>query len=147
MPVTTVPPRGLQRVRSVLVPATNPIYSLRECPKNDTFLPVRPILFHPGARDAIRRFPKEARNRLGRRLFQLQMGEQLGMPQACPMPSVASGVSELRVQGEDGAYRAFYFTLSPAGILVFHAFVKKTKQTPASEIKLARKRLKELFDV
>ena len=75
------------------------------------------------------------------------MGEQLGMPHSRPMPSVAAGVSELRVQGEDGAYRAFYFTLSPEGILVFHAFVKKTRQTPASEIGLARKRLKELLDV
>jgi len=63
------------------------------------------------------------------------------------MPSVAAGVSELRVQGEDGVYRAFYFTRLPEGILVFHAFVKKTRQTPASEIELARKRLKELLDV
>jgi phage-related protein len=75
------------------------------------------------------------------------MGEQLGMPHSRPMPSVAAGVSELRVQGEDGAYRAFYFTRSPEGILVFHAFVKKTRQTPAAEIELARKRLKELLDV
>ena len=75
------------------------------------------------------------------------MGEQLGMPHSRPMPSVAAGVSELRVQGEDGAYRAFYLTPSPEGILVFHAFVKKTRQTPAPEIGLARKRLKELLDV
>ncbi|MGH9783750.1 MAG: type II toxin-antitoxin system RelE/ParE family toxin [Terriglobia bacterium] len=108
---------------------------------------MRPILFHPGARDAIRRFPKEVRSRLGRRLFQLQLGEKLGMPHSRPMPSVAAGVSEIRVQGEDGAYRAFYFTLAPEGILVFHAFVKRTRQTPASEIGLAKKRLKELLDV
>jgi phage-related protein len=63
------------------------------------------------------------------------------------MPSVAAGVSELRVRSEDGAYRAFYFTLSPKGVLVFHAFVKKTQRTPAPEIELARKRLKELLDV
>jgi phage-related protein len=75
------------------------------------------------------------------------MGEQLGMPHSRPMPSVAAGVSELRVQGADGAYRAFYSTPSLEGILVFHAFVKKTRQTPAAEIELARKRLKELLDV
>jgi phage-related protein len=63
------------------------------------------------------------------------------------MPSVAAGVSELRVQAEDGAYRAFYFTSSPEGILVFHAFVKKTRRTPVTEIELARKRLMELLDV
>ncbi len=68
------------------------------------------------------------------------------MPLSRPMPSVAPGVSELRLHGEDGQYRAFYFTASAKGILVAHAFVKKTERTPASEIKLARKRLKEMQD-
>jgi hypothetical protein len=35
-------------------------------------------------------------------LFRLQVGEQLGMPYSRPMPDVATGVSELRVWGEDG---------------------------------------------
>ena len=107
---------------------------------------VKPIVFHPAARDAIRRFSSDVRSRLGRRLFQLQSGEHLGMPHARPMPSVAAGVAELRIHGEDGAYRIFYYTLSPKGVLVFHAFMKKTRETPASEIGLARKRLKELLD-
>jgi phage-related protein len=62
------------------------------------------------------------------------------------MPAVASGVAELRVRGADGSFRAFYYTASPQGILVFHAFVKKTQRTPPLEIGLARKRLKELLD-
>jgi phage-related protein len=118
-----------------------------QCPKYDTFTHVRPIVFHPGARDAIRQFPKDVRNRLGRCLFQLQVGERLGMPHSQPMPSVAAGVSELRVRGEDGSYRVFYFTLSAQGVSVFHAFLKKTRKTPVREIELARKRLKELLDV
>jgi phage-related protein len=68
------------------------------------------------------------------------------MPYSRPMPGVAAGVSELRVKGEDGAYRAFYFTASARGILVFHAFVKKTQRTPPLEIDLAKKRLKEILD-
>jgi len=64
-------------------------------------LPVRPVIFHPKARDAIRRFPKEARVRLGRGLFRLQMGEQNAMPNSRPMPAIGAGVSELRVKGED----------------------------------------------
>jgi phage-related protein len=62
------------------------------------------------------------------------------------MPGVAAGVSELLVNGEDGTYRAFYHTSSSQGILVFHAFVKKTQRTPPLEIELARERLKELLD-
>jgi phage-related protein len=103
---------------------------------------VRPIVFHPKALDAIRRFPKEARIRLGRGLFRLQ----IGMPNSRPMPGVAVGVSELRVRVEDGSYRVFYYTASPQGILVFHAFVKKTQRTPPLEMDLARKRLKEFLD-
>ena len=56
------------------------------------------------------------------------------MPNSRPMPKVAPGVSELRVRGEDGAYRGFYYTASARGILVFHAFVKKTQRTPPLEI-------------
>jgi phage-related protein len=107
---------------------------------------VRPIIFHPKARDAIRRFPKEVRIRLGKGLFRLQMGEQIGMPNSRPMPAVAVGVYELRVKTQDGAYRAFYYTATERGILVFHALVKKTQQTPAMEIELARRRLKEILD-
>jgi phage-related protein len=107
---------------------------------------VRPIVLHPKAREAIRRFPKEVRICLGRGLFRLQMGERLKMPNSRPMPGIAAGTSELRLKGEDGSYRAFYYTASSQGILVFHAFVKKTRRTPPLEIELARKRLKELLD-
>lgn len=74
------------------------------------------------------------------------MGEQLRMPHSRAMPAVAAGVSELRVRGEDGVYRAFYCAAFGEGILVFHAFAKKTQQTPSREIELARKHLKEILD-
>ena len=68
------------------------------------------------------------------------------MPNSRPTPNVAAGASELRVKGEDGIFRVFYYTASRQGVLVFHAFVKKTRRTPLLEIELARKRLKELLD-
>ena len=114
------------------------------CPSFDTLCKVRPIVFHPRARDAIRAFPREIRDRLGKALYLLQSGEQPGMPLSRPMPSVAPGVAELRLHSQDGQFRTFYFTASADGILILHAFVKKTRQTPPSEIQLARKRLKEM---
>lgn len=104
------------------------------------------MVFHPKARDAVRRFPKGARVHLGKNLFRLQMGEHVGMPVSRPMPMVSAGVSELRAKGTDGIFRVFYYLPSPKGVLVFHAFVKKTQRTPPLEIELARKRLKELLD-
>jgi phage-related protein len=74
------------------------------------------------------------------------MGESLGMPNSRPMPVVAAEVSELRVKGEDESFRTFYYVASARGVLVFHAFVKKTRRTPPLEIELARKRLKEILD-
>jgi phage-related protein len=91
-----------------------------KCLKYETLKFVRPIILHPRAREAIRLFPKEVRIGLGRGLFRLQLGEQLGMPNSRPIHVVAAGVSELRVHGGDGAYRAFYYTASAEGILVFH---------------------------
>ncbi len=62
------------------------------------------------------------------------------------MPAVAPGVSELRLHDDDGQFRTFYYAASAQGILVIHAFAKKTRQTPPSEIELGRRRLKELID-
>ena len=107
---------------------------------------MRPVVFHPKARDAIRAFPREIRDRLGKALFLLQAGERPGMPLSRPMPAVAPGVSELRLHSEDGQFRTFYFTASAKGILIVHAFVKKTPQTPPAEIQLGRKRFKEMQD-
>jgi phage-related protein len=51
------------------------------------------------------------------------------------------------VRGEDGLFRVFYYTASATGVLVFHAFAKKTQRTPVPEIELARKGLRKLLDV
>lgn len=102
-------------------------------------------LFHPKAREAIRTFPEEVRRVLGQAIFDLQKGRTLGMPLSRSMPTIALGVEELRIRDRAGVYRTFYFTKSPRGILIFHAFVKKTQKTPRQEIDLGRKRLKEML--
>jgi phage-related protein len=87
------------------------------------------------------------RKSLGKAIWELQNGERLGMPLSKPMPSVGQGgVEELRVKDKSGAFRAFYYARSTRGILIFHAFGKKSRATPISEIRLGRKRLKELLD-
>jgi phage-related protein len=107
---------------------------------------VKAAIFHPAARAAIRSFPEEVRRELGKLIFDLQKGEVLTMPVSRPMPSVAPGISELRIRDRSGIYRTFYYMQSTAGILVLHAFVKKTQSSPNRELALARKRLKELLN-
>jgi phage-related protein len=112
----------------------------------DTTIPVKDAIFHAAARAAFRDFPQQVRQSLGKAIWELQQGIHLGMPISKPMPSVATGVEELRVKDASGAYRAFYYARSARGILIFHAFEKKSRQTAESDIKLGRKRLKELLD-
>ena len=107
---------------------------------------VKPALFHPKAREQIKTFPEEVRKELGKAIFDLQKGHTLGMPLSRPMSSVALGVEELRIRDRTGIYRAFYYKQSARGVLIFHAFVKKTQKTPLQDVELGRKRLKELLD-
>ncbi|MBA3766328.1 MAG: type II toxin-antitoxin system RelE/ParE family toxin [Acidobacteria bacterium] len=107
---------------------------------------MKPALFHPKARDAIRDFPENVRREFGKVIFDLQKGAKLAMPLSRPISSIASGVEELRVRVRSGAYRVFYYTKLADSVVIFHAFVKKSQKTPPHEIALAQKRLKEMLD-
>ena len=106
---------------------------------------MKPAIFHVAARAALREFPLEVRRAFGKAIWELQQGIKLGMPLSKSMPSVAPGVAELRVKDSSGAFRAFYYVRSTRGILVFHAFEKKTRKTTQFEINLGKRRLKELL--
>ena len=54
------------------------------------------------------------------------------------------GLFELRPKGRSGIGRAFYCYMVGKQVIVLHAFIKKSQQTPDNELKLARKRLKEV---
>lgn len=102
---------------------------------------MKPALFHPKARVALKRFPEGVRREA---IFDLQKGEKLSMPLSRPMPSVAEGIEELRVKDRKGAYRVFYLAKLADAILIFHAFTKKTQRTAPREIALGQRRLKEM---
>jgi len=104
------------------------------------------VIFHKRAKEIIKEFSKTVRIDIGELLFDLQRGENIGMPDARPMPTIATGAYELRVKDADGIYRVFYYLKSAEGIMVFHAFVKKTQATPQGEIVIARKRLWEMLN-
>jgi len=107
---------------------------------------MKPIIWHPKAKEVLSEFPEEIRKELGYLIFRLQLGENLAMPHASPMKTISVGAYELRVRGEDGIYRSFYYTKHAKGIILFHAFKKKTQKTPPEEILLGRKRLNELLE-
>lgn len=74
-------------------------------------------------------------------LQMLASGPNLGLPYTKPF---GDGLFEIRAKGVEGIGRAFFCSLVGRKILILHGFVKKTQQTPDKELKIARKRLKEV---
>lgn len=68
-------------------------------------------------------------------------GPNLGLPYTRPL---GDGLFEIRAKGREGIGRAFFCALVGRRIVILHGFIKKTQQTPAKELKLARRRLKEV---
>ena len=58
--------------------------------------------------------------------------------------AIGQGLFELRLKAADGIARVFYCTVIDRQIVMLHQFVKKTEKTPARELELARRRMKEL---
>ena len=70
-------------------------------------------------------------------------GANLGEPHTKAM---GDGLFELRLKGTEGIARVFYCTLIGKRIVMLHSFVKKTDKTPAKELTIAHKRMKECKD-
>ncbi|MCK9365905.1 MAG: type II toxin-antitoxin system RelE/ParE family toxin [Metallibacterium scheffleri] len=68
-------------------------------------------------------------------------GPDLGMPHTRAM---GGGLFEVRAKGREGIGRAFYCTVTGQRIVILHAFIKKTEQTPSRELETARARLREI---
>jgi phage-related protein len=68
-------------------------------------------------------------------------GADLRMPRSRAM---GGGLFELRPKGPEGIGRVFYCTQVGKTIVVLHSFVKKTQETPDAEMRVARKRLKDV---
>jgi len=77
------------------------------------------------------------------RLLELLMefGPNLRMPHSRPM---GDGLFELRPRGREGIGRTLYCYVKGQRIMMLHAFIKKTQETPEKELRLARKRMEEV---
>ncbi|MSQ71131.1 MAG: type II toxin-antitoxin system RelE/ParE family toxin [Betaproteobacteria bacterium] len=71
----------------------------------------------------------------------IAFGPNLGVPHTLSMDK---GLFELRLKAAEGIARAFYFVRTGQRIVMLHQFVKKTQKTPPKELKIARRRMKEL---
>jgi len=73
----------------------------------------------------------------------MEFGPNLRMPHSGAM---GGGLFELRPRGREGIGRALNCFALHHRVVILHAFIKKTQETPDQEIKLARKRMKEVLN-
>jgi phage-related protein len=73
----------------------------------------------------------------------IEHGPSLRLPHS---RAFGGGLFELRARGRSGVGRAFYCFVAGKRVVVLHAFIKKSRETPDRELTLARKRLKEVRD-
>ena len=90
------------------------------------------------SRDDVRAFPANARREAGFQLDKVQHGED--PDDWKPMPTVGSGVREIRIRDAAGAFRVIYVATHANAIYVLHAFTKKTMATSTRDLQLARQR-------
>lgn len=98
--------------------------------------------FHERVRAEIEAWPVDVLADYARLAEMLvEHGPNLRLPHS---RSFGDGLFELRPRGREGIGRTFYCFMIGKRVVVLHAFIKKTQETPDRELKLARKRLKEL---
>lgn len=103
---------------------------------------LKPIKWRGSAKDDLRAFPDSARQRAGYQLERVQ--RNLEPNDWKPMADVGSGVREIRVQSDDGAFRVLYVAKLADAVHVLHCFQKKTQKTAKADLDLAHKRYRDL---
>src|SRR5271165_4081402 len=103
---------------------------------------MKPVSFLGSSLDELRAFPEAARREAGYQLDRVPRG--LDPDDWKPMPSIGSGVREVRIHDAAGAFRVIYIATRRQAVYVLHAFQKKTQATPKRDLDLAEARLKEL---
>jgi phage-related protein len=103
----------------------------------------RPVDFRGGALDDLRDFPTAARREAGHQIDLVQQGRD--PDDWKPMNTVGQGVREIRIRGQDGAFRVIYIAKFEDAIYVLHCFRKQTRKTSKADLDLAAQRYRDLM--
>ena len=98
------------------------------------------VAWEGDSREALQSFPEGVRQNFGFELWQLQQGERPSDYR--PLPSIGTGVFELRDQDERAWYRVVYLSRIHDVIYVLHCFEKKSREMPRRDFEKARQRFK-----
>jgi phage-related protein len=57
---------------------------------------------------------------------------------------MGDGLFEIRAKGREGIGRAFFCRVVGSKVMILHSVIKKSQKTPAKELAIARRRMKEV---
>jgi phage-related protein len=106
-----------------------------------------PVVFYRTAmgvepvREWLRTLPAEDRRVIGGDLATLQVGWPIAMP-LCR--ALGGGLWELRSNLPSRRIARLLFFAAEGKLGIVHGFIKKTRKTPAEDVALARRRMKEM---
>ena len=91
-------------------------------------------------REWLKNLPEAERKAIGDDLRTMQFGWPLGMPL---VRNLESGIWEVRTRLPNRIVRVLFTTFEGEAVLL-HGFIKKSQQTPLDELRLAKRRKREL---
>jgi len=106
---------------------------------------VRQAEFHVSALKEIKKFPTRTRMEVGEFIMTLEMGLDVTDFDTKPMKTIAQGAFEFRTYDAQKNYRVFYYVKLKDAIIIFHAFVKKSRKTSKEDLETGKTRLKQLL--
>lgn len=111
--------------------------------QSDLARSVKEVEFRGSSLDDLRAFPQDARREAGFELDQVQNG--LEPSDWKSMPSVGTGVKEIRIWDAAGTFRIIYVAKFTDVIYVLHCFHKTTQKTRQEDLDLASRRYRDLL--
>jgi phage-related protein len=108
-----------------------------------------PVIFYRAAsgkelvRGWLRSLEQKDRNAVGQDLMRVQYRWPVGMPLCRPL---SDGLWEVRTALPSKTIARTLFCIKDSRIVVLHGFIKKSRKTPAVDLALARRRMKEFED-
>jgi phage-related protein len=91
----------------------------------------------------LKKLPREDRRIIGTDIATVEYGWPVGMPVCSPITS-HRGLWEVRSTLTSGRIARVLFCMYSGRMVLLHGFIKKTQQTPDSDLDLAMKRKKEI---
>jgi len=92
-------------------------------------------------RDWLKALSSEDRKIIGEDIKDVEFAWPVGMPLCRPL---GGGLWEVRSDLRDGRIARVLFCIRGERMVLLHAFVKKTQKTPAGDLELAIRRMKEI---